>query len=323
MICFLKKYQSPQIDWGGETFLATQVKDMLQCLDTAWDKKVCKVILGENLTENDRIETGLGSRVNKYRLDVIATIEKRKALRHKAEDIVKIELQNMLQKIEHTTLKEEASLQRSFMSKEEKEEITEKIEDLEARKFNLQEILEQKNMKGFQQMVNRKYRNLIMEERVGLRKASSGRPQVIDEEDEKFVLQCIEEKSTAHGRRHDAVLYTGHRVKKRDFLRLANYSRISRGLKPIKSATTVFNRARPRNKRSIQANKHLGLGLFCAKKPPKMKDNENILTHHQRAFKRGILLRHLHQSKAEESNFNLFISQDDKAYICPGTSTGN
>ena len=320
---FLEEISKPTDRLGGETFSATQVKDMLQCLDTAWDKKVCKVILGENLTKNDRIETGLGSRVKKYRLDVIATIEKRKALRHKAEDIVKMELQNMLQKIEHTTLKEEASLQRSFMSKEQKEEITEKIEDLEARKFNLQEILEQKNMKGFQQMVNRKYRNLIMEERVGLRKASSGRPQVIDEEDETFVLQCIEEKSTAHGRRHDAVLYTGHRVKKRDFLRLANYSRISRGLKPIKSATTVFNRARPRNKRSIQTNKHLGLGLFCAKKPPKMKDNENILTHHQRAFKRGILLRQLHQSKAEESNFNLFISRDDKAYICPGTSTGN
>lgn len=156
-----------------------------------------------------------------------------------------------------------------------------------------------------------------------MRRASSGRPQIIDEEDEQFVLRCIEEKSTAHGRRHNAVLYTGHRVKKRDFLKLANYSRISRGLKPIKSATTVFNRARPRNKRSIQANKHLGLGLFCAKKPPKMKDNENILTHHQRAFKKGILLRQVHQSKSEESNFNLFISRDDKAYICPGTSTGN
>eukprot|EP00794_Sanderia_malayensis_P008470 gene8470-9377_t len=220
---FLEEIIKPTDRLGGDTFSATQVKDMLQCLDTAWDKKVCKVILGENLTKNDQMETGLGSRVNKYRLDVIATIDKRKALKLKAEDVVKIELQNMLQQIEHATLKEVVSLQRSFMSKEQKEEVTEKIEDLEERKFNLQEILEQKNMKGFQQMVNRKYRNLVMEERVGLRRASSGRPQVIDEQDEQFVLQCIEEKSTAHGRRHGAVLYTGHRVKKRDFLRLANY----------------------------------------------------------------------------------------------------
>lgn len=164
---FLEEISKPTDNrLGGDTFSATRVKDMLQSLDTAWDKKVCKVIMGESLTKNDQMEIGLGSRVNKYRLDVIATIDKRKALRLKAEDIAKTELQNMVQKIEHTTLKEEPSLQRSFMSKEQKEEITEKIEDLEERKFNLQGILEQKNMKGFQQMVNRKYRNLVMEERV-------------------------------------------------------------------------------------------------------------------------------------------------------------
>ena len=79
-------------------------------------------------------------------------------------------------------------------------------------------------------MINRKYGKLILDKRVGMRKASSGRPQQIDEEDEQFILQCIEEKATANGRRHDAVLYTGHRVKKKDFLKLANYSIISRGL---------------------------------------------------------------------------------------------
>ncbi|CAB3978158.1 RNA-directed DNA polymerase from transposon X-element [Paramuricea clavata] len=163
---------------------------------------------------------------------------------------------------------------------------------------------------------------MIVDKIVGMRKASSGRPQQIDEEDAQFILQCIEEKATAHGRRHDSVLYTGHRAKKKDFLKLANYSRISRGLKPIKSATTVFNRGRPRNKRSLQAKKHLGLGLFCGKKPPKLKENGNILTHHQRAFKKGILISQLHSSKEDEANFNMFISRNDKAYICPGTSTG-
>ncbi len=39
-------------------------------------------------------------------------------------------------------------------------------------------------------------------------------------------------------------------VKKKDFLRIANHSRISRGLKPIKSSTTVYNRGRAKNKRS-------------------------------------------------------------------------
>lgn len=34
-------------------------------------------------------------------------------------------------------------------------------------------------------------------------------------------------------------------------------------------------------------------------------------------------MRQLHAFNDEEGNFNLFISRDDKAYICPGTSTGN
>ncbi len=61
---------------------------------------------------------------------------------------------------------------------------------------------------------------------------------------------------------------------------------------------------------------------FLHKKPPKLQENDNILTHYQRAFKKGILLRQLHISQGSGANFNLIISHDDKAYICPGTSTG-
>ena len=72
------------------------------------------------------------------------------------------------------------------------------------------------------------------------------------------------------------------------------------------------------NKRSIQAKNHFGLALFCYKKPPKLQDNENVLTHYQRAFKKTILM-----TRCSESNSsNIFLSRDDKAYICPGTSTG-
>ena len=56
-----------------------------------------------------------------------------------------------------------------------------------------------------------------------------------------------------------------HRVKKKDFLSLANYYQFKQGKKSIKSATTVLNRARPRNVRSIAARAHKGKWLFCAK----------------------------------------------------------
>ena len=63
-------------------------------------------------------------------------------------------------------------------------------------------------------MVSRKYEKIIAERRIGMRRAGSGRQKSLDEVDESFLLDCIVHKSTAHGRRHDAVMYTGHRVKK-------------------------------------------------------------------------------------------------------------
>ena len=69
---------------------------------------------------------------------------------------------------------------------------------------------------------------------------------------------------------------------KNHFLTIANYSLYKRGKKLIKSATTVLNSCRPRNKASRAAKLHIGKGLFCAKKPPKTEQEQNECTHHQR-----------------------------------------
>ena len=118
--------------------------------------------------------------------------------------------------------------------------------------------------KALTNMMKSTTKRLRNEERIGRRKKSMRRPRILDEIDERFILDCIENKSTAHGRRHDAVMYTNHRVKKRDFKRIANYSRVSRGLNPIKSSTTVFNRGRPHNEGSKQAQ-ILVLGFFVVR----------------------------------------------------------
>ena len=47
------------------------------------------------------------------------------------------------------------------------------------------------------------------------RARSTGAPRALDNEDEELIQKAIEDKSTAHGRRHDAMLYVNHRVKKR------------------------------------------------------------------------------------------------------------
>lgn len=148
------------------------------------------------------------------------------------------------------------------------------------------------------------------------RKRSCGAPSLLDSDNEETIPKAIEEKSTAPGRRHDMVLYTNHRVKKKDFLSLANYYRFKQGKTRIKSATTLLNRARPRNARSIAARAHKGKWLFCAKKPPKTENNENVCPKHQRN----------HVCNVKQSMFSgnckgegLVISMDDKAYLRPGT----
>ena len=175
-------------------------------------------------------------------------------------------------------------------------------------------------MKNLSHMIKRCKIKIENEERFGKRKLGSGRHEKLDETDEKFILECIESKSTAHGRRHDQVMYCSRRVKKRDFFRLANYSLQKRGLSQIRSATTVCNTERPKNKNIRQAKNHIGLGLFCTKKPPKSGSLDNELTHYEKAHKK--IVNFALFGKTEERKYTLLTSDDDKAYLCPGTSVG-
>ena len=125
---------------------------------------------------------------------------------------------------------------------------------------------------------------LIEENRIKRCKICSGvHPQLLDGDDEEYMKRAIEEKSTAHGRRRDCDLYTNKRVKKKDFLSIASYHLYRKGKKLIKSATTVPNRGRPRNKSSQAAKAHLGKWLFCSKKPSKTEQVSDECTHHQYA----------------------------------------
>lgn len=84
----------------------------------------------------------------------------------------------------------------------------------------------------------------------------------------------------------------------------------------------MYNRARPRNKRSVQAKRHTGKGLFCWKKPPKGEEKSNENTHYQRAHVKNIKKRFWDAKNAESTKFCFMRSMDDKAYLRPGTSEG-
>ena len=86
----------------------------------------------------------------------------------------------------------------------------------------------------------------------------TGRPRLLDSDDEEFICKAIEDKATYHGRRSEPTMYTNRRVKVRDLMGIANFNLSKRGKLTVKSAITVLNRSRARNKRSIQGKKHIG-----------------------------------------------------------------
>ena len=78
-------------------------------------------------------------------------------------------------------------------------------------------------------------------------------------------------------------MYSNKRVKVKDLLGLANAKLKHRGQR-IRSATSIWNLSKPRNRRSVQAKLHRGSGMFCTKAPYKADDTFNENTHHRRAF---------------------------------------
>ncbi len=75
----------------------------------------------------------------------------------------------------------------------------------------------------------------------------------------------------------------------------------------IKSATTVYNHGKPRSKRSIQAKRHRGKGLFCTKKPPKAEDVDNKTTHYQRTHVKNVKCAFF-EKEAKDTVFLTFVS---------------
>ena len=120
----------------------------------------------------------------------------------------------------------------------------------------------------FKQMVKRTQQQLTESNRLKKGEKSTGRPAVVGEEIEHFLVKCIADKCVSHGMRQDTVLYSNRRIKSRDLLDLANF-KLQEKEKKLRSATTVLNLSKPRYFRSRQSKLHRGSRLFCTKAPYK------------------------------------------------------
>lgn len=294
-------------------------------MDTEYDKSALKAIIFATRSRKEVEALGIkADRAVQFLQNSCQAADECENALIAAEDILELRLQKKKEVIEEKIhqIDEKVTKLGDLLPKFRRDDLeTEKdmLKERAARVTNLQAKQESSSKKRFQQCKRKLATQLIEENRIKRRKTCSGAPRLMDSDDEEYIKRAIEEKSTAHGRRHDAVLYTNKRVKKKDFLSIANYHLYRKGKKLIKRATTVLNRGRPRNKSSRAAKAHLGKWLFCSKKPPKTEHISNECTHHQRKHVKNAKLSIFEKGREEKG---LVISMDDKAYLRPGTDVG-
>ena len=291
---------------------SSNLKSNLSSMDTEYDKNSLKAVLFATGNRKDITDLGIkaDNAVNFLQRTVTAAQECDNAL-EAAEDMLCMRISRKRKLIETNINQIDAKISRlgELLPENRKNDLLAEKDVLAERSSTIKKLQtheDKESKKRFNRCKKRQANNLVEEHRVKRRRVSSGAPRALDSEDEEFIVE---------GRRHDAVSYVNHRVKKKDFLTIANYSLFKRGKKLMRSGTTVQNRARPKNKRSRTSKLHLGKGLFCAKKPPKTEQEDNECTHHQR--------KHIKNAKSDLfSKVGLVVSMNDKVYLRPGTDVG-
>ena len=107
------------------------------------------------------------------------------------------------------SLEQNYSIKSDRWTKIQLEELQDNISFLTERVDDIKSLMSQETKNSQQKvnaMVKRTQSRLINENRLGKRKLGAGRNLSLDEDDETFILRCIENKATAHGRRHDAII---------------------------------------------------------------------------------------------------------------------
>jgi hypothetical protein len=298
-------------------------QDLISVMDTEWDRRVFRVFAAMGRTNEEFSALGFKSDLRKADKEKVeGLVGDMKDIEIEAEKMVMDGLESKKKRVEekvkeHTRIVNEKQHKWTEIQLSERKEAIEDLQE-EIAKTELFIARDEKTKKALERMFRRKKNFLIDARRIKKRKQNAGRKRMMTDEDERYLAKSIAEKSTAHGRRHDTVLYLNHRVKKKHLLKIVNHRRAQNSLPLLKSVTTVYNCSRPKNKRSRQAKNHIGLGLFCCKQSPKSEEDSNILVHYCRSRKKNVSLQQCKKNKDK----TLFRSFDDKSQLCPGTKTG-
>ena len=309
------------------TFTKDVFQDILHTLDTEWDRLCAKILYAGNLTEKEMVSVGIDPdtvRNGTERIKYVSDEVKNAFLA--ANDILNPKIRSKLNKIkennEQVLLKLEGSKEHLSEKRKMELEISSRVN--EERIADLEMLLisnDGASARRKQKAVRRIALSLVQCVRLKRRRAGAGAKRKMSEEEEIFLSECIEERASIHGRHSEGVLFYGKRLKQKDLLSIVNYKRLKMGKDVLKSAKTVLNRGRPRNKRSLQAKCHnVGKWLFCSRAPPKTRMDDRIHTRHQWQAHKLLKMDAWSTSQKMVQHLYLYISKDDKAYLRPGTS---
>jgi hypothetical protein len=234
-----------------------ELMSIINTMDTEWDKTCAKVLVGANKSieeiralgfDPDTMPTSV-KRVKSVAEEVENSLEAAKDIWELRNNAKQVKLEQDIADIENLLVYKKNSWSEM------------RLNDLqETKNVKLQRLNEVKELANpetaaskqkVKQAIKRQATALQETYRLKRRRLCARQERKMDSDDEKFVAKAIEEKATYHGRRHDTVMYTNRRVKSTDLLNIANFKLLQKGKKLIKSATTVWNRSKPRRQRSI------------------------------------------------------------------------
>ena len=196
------------------------LSDILHSMDSEWDKNIVSVLIGSTRSRQEITNLGIDSHsIAQLTNKIIFIVNER----GNAILAANLRLEDKIKSVDNQIIQKQRMVRQKGLDweKYQLDELEEDIDSLAERQKSLEDLKypTSKSKKTLlDQMIRRTQKSLINQNRLGMRKKGSGRSLAMDSLDEQFVVNCIESKTTAHGRRQDQIMYTGRRMKKHDFL---------------------------------------------------------------------------------------------------------
>ena len=187
---------------------------------------ILKVIITLLHTQSETVNLGIEPTLARTKIkEIIEVAEECRMSIVAGEDIVNLRLMDWLKRID-TEIEEKKTVlekKRETWLLKRLSDLGESLRHLEDRKEELNRLVRKEDKSSANKVryaAKRVADSLLEQNRVKRRRLGAGRPMEMGEDEEQFPLQSIEEMSTAHGRRHDTVLYMNHKVKARENCKL-------------------------------------------------------------------------------------------------------